>query len=158
MKPRIVRLGAFHVVGVRERFVPGRIERIPVLWDEFIRRAATVPHRIDGVHYGVCVDATDRATGEKAFLYTAGVGVESVGEVPEGMSATTVPAATYAVFTHRGSIRDFGRTVQAIWREWIPASGLVPTRAPDFERYDERFRMDADDSEVDVYVPVTATI
>jgi AraC family transcriptional regulator len=72
------------------------------------------------------------------------------------MSGLTVPGGTFAVFTHRGTMPSFGKTIAAIWREWIPASGLKPTHAPDFERYDGRFQHDSPASEMDVYVPVVA--
>lgn len=152
MKPRIVEVAGFQVVGMRERFVPPDLWGIPALWQRFAGRADEVPDRIDGVHYGVCVD--DSKPGAPAFLYFAATGVRSIGRVPEGMSATTVPGGTFAVFTHKGPISGFSKTVHAIWRDWLPASGLKPTGAPDFELYDERFKMEAPDSEVDVYVPV----
>ncbi len=154
MKPRIVEHGAFHVVGVRERFLPGKIEGIPALWDRFVRRIDEIDDRIDGVHYGVCVD--DSAAGSPGFFYSAATGVKSIGRVPEGMSATTVPAGTFAVFTHKGPITTFSKTIQSVWREWLPASGLMPTGASDFELYDERCTMESPESEVDIYVPVTA--
>jgi AraC family transcriptional regulator len=70
------------------------------------------------------------------------------------MVAFTVPAGRYAVFTHRGPIADFHLTVRKIWKEWLPASGLEPTGAPDVEVYDERFKLHEADSECDMLVPV----
>ena len=163
MKPRIVVCEAFHVVGLRERFLPGKVEGIPMLWDRFIRRAGEVQSAIPGVTYGVCVSdrhygtsASGEAGAAPAFDYTAGIGVTSLDAIPQGMSGVTVPGGTFAVFTHHGTMPGFHKTIAAIWREWIPASGLKPTGAPDFERYDERFRHASPTSEMDVYVPVVA--
>ena len=155
MKPlNVVERAAFHVIGVRERFVPGKIERIPLLWDQFIRRADEIANQVPCVHYGVCIDDREGPTSAPGFFYIAGVGVTSLDVMPAGMAGFTVPAGTYAVFTHKGPIADLHQTIAAIWREWLPASGLTTTGAPDFELYDERFKMQSPDSEVDVYVPV----
>jgi AraC family transcriptional regulator len=79
---------------------------------------------------------------------------KSTADPPPGMVAFTVPSARYAVFTHRGPIADFHRTVAKIWKEWLPASGLKPTGAPEIEVYDERFHLEREDSECDMCVPV----
>jgi AraC family transcriptional regulator len=154
---RIVERPAFHVVGVRGRFAPGKTEGIPVLWNRLIPRLAEIPDRArPDVSYGVCVGVEPAAGAAAEFDYTACVEVTSLRRVPDGMVGFTVPAGTYAVFTHRGHITGIGATTQRVWREWMPAAGLKPTGAPDFELYDERFCMDAPGSEVDIYVPVVA--
>lgn len=152
MQPKIVERPAFHVVGLRERYQVGKPFGIPAQWDRFSHRRGEVEGAIPDVFYGVCVDDT---TGtDRGFFYIAGMGVTSLDRVPEGMVGLTVPGGTFAVFTHKGPITSFSNTVQAIWKEWLPASGLKPTGAPDYELYDKRFRMESPDSEVDVYVPV----
>ena len=154
MEPRIEERGAFDVVGMRERFVHPDVSGIPALWERFIRRRDEVDARIEGATYGVCAD--DSASGRPGFLYTAAIGVAEQGRVPAGMVAFTVPGGPFAVFVHRGPISKFGDTVQALWRRWLPASGLKPTGAPDFEVYDARFKGEEPDSEVEIWVPVVA--
>jgi AraC family transcriptional regulator len=154
MEFKIVEREAFHVVGMTQRFTPGKIDGIPALWQRFIVRAREIPDAVPGVHYGVGVD--DRRDGEPGFLYTAGAGVASVGELPVGMNAVTVPAGRYAVFTHRGPVTHLAKTIVAVWNHWLPKSGHKARSAPDFERYDARFKMNSPDSEVDLYVPVEA--
>lgn len=152
MEPKIVERGAFQVVGMTQRFTPGKMDGIAALWDRFIHRAGEVADAVPGVHYGVGVD--DRREGEPGFLYTAGTAVASVGRIPIGMNAVTIPAGRYAVFTHRGPVTLLAKTVVAVWHQWLPSSGYKARHAPDFERYDERFKMHSPDSEVDLYVPI----
>ena len=154
MEHRIERREAFHVVGVRERFEPGKIDGIPALWHRFLAISENVPDEIAGAHYGVCIDDRDPAAGAPGFFYMACTGVTSLERVPEGMVGYTVPAGKYAVFTHRGPISTFARTITKIWREEIPAAGLKTTGAPDLEVYGERFRGESPESEVEVWVPV----
>jgi AraC family transcriptional regulator len=105
--------------------------------------------------YGVSICAADPAgVSTRAFDYIACVQVASPDRAPEGMRGFTVPAGTFAVFVHRGPISKFADTLHKIWGEWIPAAGLRPTGAPDFERYDDRFRGGAEDSEFEVWVPI----
>jgi len=152
MEPKIVEREAFHVVGITQRFTPGKIDGIPALWDRFVLRAAEVTDAVPGVHYGVGVE--DRRDGEPGFLYTAGTGVSAVTRVPQGMNAVEIPAGRYAVFTHKGPVTHLARTIVAVWHQWLPRSGLKARHAPDFECYDRRFKMNHPDSEVDLYVPI----
>jgi AraC family transcriptional regulator len=152
MQPKIVERQAFHVVGMTQRFTPGKIDGIPALWDRFILRAGEIEGIVPGVHYGIGAD--DRRPGDPGFLYTAGAGVTSLGPVPEGMNVITVPAGRYAVFTHRGPVTHFAKTIVSVWNHWLPASGHKARHAPDFECYDARFKMNSPDSEVDLYIPI----
>ena len=153
MKPRIVEHAAFHAVGMQGRFVPGKVEGIPALWDRFVRREGEIRDAVPGTSYGVCTD--DSSPGAPGFHYTACVGVTSLAHVPEGMVGLHVPGATCAVFAHKGPISKFHQTMQSIFGEWIPASGLKPSGAPVFELYDhERYKGEDPESEFDVYVPV----
>jgi len=153
-KPRFVEKPEFHVVGLRERFTPATIPQIPRLWERFVARRAEIRGAIGDTKYGVCWYDPEAPREEGAFFYASSVGVRRGTTPPEGLVAITVPAGRYAVFTHRGPISEIAKTVVAAWREWLPAAGLKPSGAPDFELYDERFRGEEPDSEVDLYIPV----
>ena len=156
MEPRIAHRTAFNVVGMAERFTPATSSRIPELWTRFVARIDEVPHRRGVETYGVCVDA-DPASGEEAgFTYVAGVEVERIESVPDGMIALTVPAGRYAVFTHEGHISRLKDTVKQIWGRWLPASPYGLVRRPDFEQYDARWDPQTGLGEIDVWVPIAA--
>lgn len=154
MEPRIVRRPAFLVVGMAGRFTTATTSRIPELWERFAPRMADVPHRRGTHTLGVCVDADPGTIDDAGFTYVAGVEVERVGDLPDGMIALTLPANAYAVFTHAGHLSRLPDTVKQVWGRWLPALRYRHVTAPDFELYDERFDPVTGDGEMDIYVPV----
>jgi AraC family transcriptional regulator len=154
MTPKIVSRPAFHVVGLRGRFVPGTASQIPQLWNRFVPLLDSVPDRDRATSYGVMVADKAGERGEPALEYTACVEVPSLANVPDGMVGFTVPANTYAVFTHDGHVSKIGQTCDAIWGQWLPNSNLEPAMAPEFESYDERWNPATGEGPVDIYIPV----
>jgi AraC family transcriptional regulator len=160
MEPRIVRRPALHLVGMRGRFardttsqIPA-LSQIPELWGRFAPRMAGIAGRRDReTSYGVCAAGKDER-GVDALEYTAAVEVEALTPPPADMVSMTLPAATYAVFTHTGPIAGIGATWDAIHDRWLPAAGLTKTDAPDFETYDERWDPATGTGPVDIYVPI----
>ena len=148
MDHRIETRAAFHVTGLQRRFVPGPLASaaIPKLWGIFAPIMDTIAG-CRGTHsVGVCeiIEPSTAPTagaeaGASPFRYTAGVETGADDPIPDGMVRVAVPGGRFAVFTHRGPISTFGETIAEIWLRAIPAAGLKPTGAPDFELYDERF-------------------
>lgn len=153
--PGLVERGAFTVVGLQHRFGDDTQLAIPGLWERFAERTAAVgrPHGA----YGVIFDP-DPANG--AFQYMAGMppvdGLDGVAD----LRALHIPANTYAVFRmtlDAGPVHpQILAANEAVWAEWLPASGLEAVEAPDFEYYDARFRPGEGGSVVDYHVPVSA--
>jgi len=155
MEPRIVRRPAFHAVGMAGHFTPSTTSRIPELWEGFVRGPiADVPHRRGTHTLGVCVDAAAMSGEDCGFTYVAGVEVDRIDEVPTGLVALTVPASTYAVFTHSGHISRFPDTVKQVFGHWLPASPYTHVPTPDFELYDERWDPATGNGDIDVWVPI----
>jgi AraC family transcriptional regulator len=155
MEPRITRRPAFHVVGMAGHFTPATTSRIPELWERFARGPMLqVPNRRGDHTLGVCVDADPDTIEEAGFTYVAGVEVDRIDAVPDGMIAMTIPANAYAVFTHSGHISRLPDTVKQIWGHWLPSSSHVHMPAPDFELYDERWDPTTGEGDIDVYVPI----
>jgi AraC family transcriptional regulator len=155
MQPRIVRRPAFHAIGRAGHFTPATTSRIPELWEGFVRGPMqSVPNRRGQHTLGLCIDA-DPATVEQAgFTYVAAVEVDRIDDVPAGMVALTVPASTYAVFTHSGHISRLPDTVKQVWGHWLPASPYRHVPTADFELYDERWDPTTGNGEIDLYVPI----
>ena len=57
--------------------------------------------------------------------------VAPAGEV----GVKTIPAGRYAVFLHSGPYENFSATYDAIYRDWLPASGEQLRDQPSFELY-----------------------
>ena len=64
-----------------------------------------------------------------------------------------IPEQRYAVFTHRGPVSNIRATWEAI-HQWLPTSGYKRLRAPDFERYGEKFDARSKSGWVEIWVPV----
>jgi AraC family transcriptional regulator len=156
VKHRIVSLPAFDVVGLTGRFTPATIPEIPALWGRFVPRVGEIHGRRTDATYGLCRANVPHGAEGVAFEYTAGVAVDRPGRVPAGLSAFTVSAATYAVFTHEGHISTIGATFDAIHGGALAAAGLAEAPGYELERYDERWDPRTGTGPVDIYVPIAA--
>jgi AraC family transcriptional regulator len=152
MEPRIVEKDAFTLVGMIY-FGDNANGEIPKLWGEFNRKAGQIPNQAGGGAYGFCF--TPEGAPTPNFWYMAALPVSQVGEVPSDMVVKPIPAHTYAVFTHRGSVASLGETYARAYQTWLPNSEYELAAAFDFELYDERFApQDEAHSELDIYLPV----
>ena len=103
----------------------------------------------EGVYYN--------CTGGQISEYMFGASLP-LEDILMDMVGKTLPANTYAVFTHRGSLTKLGLTCQYIYGKWLPNSDYVLAGEYDFEHYDQRFQgTDNENTEFDIYVPVKAT-
>jgi len=135
MEPKFVDKEAFHVIGINGTYSRSTAQDIPTLWQQFIPQIPTIPNRVClKSTYGVC-----HPINPDEFDYIAAVAVAHLDHIPKDMVGHTLPAMDYAVFTHKGHIRDFAKTVSYIWATWFPNSGFETPGTTDFEHYDERF-------------------
>lgn len=154
MEPEIRELESFVVAGLREHFDEETKHRIPALWERFLPLLLEIPHQLPGT-YGLCTNANP---ADGSVDYVAGVAVERVDRLPEGVIAESVPRQTYAVFRH--SVRsldlhaELQPTLRWIWGTWLPASDFEYLAGPDFERYPAGFDPGKPDMYVDIAVPV----
>jgi AraC family transcriptional regulator len=160
MDHRIVRLPSFHVVGLQGSFTPRTTSEIPALWSAFVPRIPAIPRRRGTATFGLCRPSADGPGAPPRFEYTAGVEVDALAAPPAGLATVTVPASTYAVFTHDGPVSGIGRTFDAIHGAGagggaLAAAGLEPAPGYEFERYDERWDARTASGPVDIYVPVS---
>lgn len=153
MQPRIEDKAAFTVVGFHS-FGENQQGEIPALWHRLLPVHESIPGRMkDEPLVGLCWSEADPR--EKSFHYLAGAVVSSTADIPEGMEVKEVPARRYAVFTHTGPLAGLRDTFEKIYDEWLPLANLDPDcDGIDFEYYGERFKGDAPDSELDLYIPL----
>lgn len=127
---------------------------IPALWGKYVPRGQEINSRISDADLGVCFDpGKDKSHPDECF-YIAGTEVKNTDQIPEGMMTMTVPAGRYAIFTHKGAIDKLRMTMKYIYGSWLPKSGEKLRDAPDLEIYDQRFKPDSENSELDIYIPV----
>jgi AraC family transcriptional regulator len=123
------------IAGLGERYTWESGAAIPGQWQRFHQSVANLPGRIGQVAYGVCCNGDDAGN----FDYIAGVEVPDFSDLPRDFSRVRIPEQKYAVFAHGDHISTIRRTINTIWNQWLPASGLKAADAPTFERYDANF-------------------
>ena len=150
MNSRIVQLGPLHLVGLRGVFTPATIPQIPALWGQFVPRIAEIKNRRPDATFGTC-----RMIPTRELEYTAAVEVTQPGPAPQGMTAYTLPAGAFVVFTHEGHIKDIGKTWDLIWDRWMKEAGHRHRDGEhDFERYDSRWNPETGEGPVDIHIAV----
>ncbi len=161
LTPEIIELEAMTIIGMQS-LISMKCNLIPQLWDRFMSRENEIKNRAEApkAAFGVSYDMRDVSSeGEKSvyeFFHLVGTPASSVEHIPEGMSYKQIPAHKYAKFTHNGSLAGLQKTYDAIFSQWLPQSGYeYDASACDLEWYDERFKIDSDESEFDIYVPIT---
>src|SRR5450755_3497221 len=139
------------VAGIGERYTwESGGPAIPGRWQRFHQSVEKIPGRIGQVAYGVCCNGDDAGN----FDYIAGVEVSDFSDLPREFSRVRIPEQRYAVFAHRDHISTIRRTVNTIWNQWLPASGLKAADAPNFERYDANFDSLTGNGGLEIWVPV----
>lgn len=145
-----------HLVGLPSRLSGMEAERnrighlLQPLWDRFLLRVGELPGRIRSTALGVI-----RTADPDQLEYVAAVEVPGPPPaVPRGMAYVCVPAATWAIFSHRGATKDLDRTVNYVYACWLLQSGRAHSYGPDLEVYDERFVPGSEDSIVDYAIPL----
>jgi AraC family transcriptional regulator len=137
------------VAGLGERYTWESGAAIPGQWHRFQQSVHDIPRRIGNVTYGVCCNADDAGN----FDYIAGVEVADFSDLPREFSRVRIPEQRYAVFTHRDHIPTIRRTINTIWNQWLPSSGLKAADAPNFERY-ENFDPATGNGGIEIWVPI----
>jgi len=116
MEPRIITRESFFVMGVVGHF-QSATENFEPLWNEYMKVHQQIePWSISGGYYGIYLSA-DHA---RPIDYLAGLAVQQLVKVPDGLQACEVPKALYAVF--ECSFKDIGSAYNFIWEQWLQLS------------------------------------
>lgn len=133
--PRIETLPSVRFAGITRRYDCRSPGGIPDQWQSFGPMIPGFPGVASDAAFGVCYNFDQ----EGFFDYMTAVMVNGKAPLPEDCTQLEIPAATYAVFAHRGHIAGIRGTISAIWSSYVPKSGLKPTNGPTFERYGPEF-------------------
>ncbi|MBF4695721.1 GyrI-like domain-containing protein [Fusibacter ferrireducens] len=117
------------------------------LWKVFMKRYQEVEHTASEVMYGISYDYS----GDGKFSYLAGVEVDTVTQLPNGMILKEIPGRKYAVFTFRDQLSKMPAFFDQIYNVYLPENNLTADLDISFEYYDERF---SKTGECDIYIPV----
>jgi len=159
VKPRMVNLDAFEVMGIEARTnnaaEAGPNGLIPKLWQRVTQPHALdgIPDRLDQNIYAVYTDYASDANGD--YTLVLGAKVRSGTKTPAGIAVKSVPSGRYAVFT--SDVGPVTTVVVETWKQiWSyyqsPVNGQRGYRV-DFEVYDQR-AADPKHAQVDIYIGV----
>lgn len=138
-------------VGLAQRHPFEKPQDIPAQWQDFMAtKYAAIPHKRQGMPIGMSNGPDDDGN----FEYICAAEVETFATTPRGLIEIEVPARRYAVFAHDGHVSAIGATYNAIWNEWLPASGEKPANAPCIERHRAAFNPQTGMGGVDIWIPL----
>lgn len=146
MKCQIIELKPTKVIGIVYKGKNANGE-IPEMWNVFNIRFKEIKNPDMSKFYGLCYDLSTAG----AFTYMAGLGVDTVEEIPNGMELQEIPGGKYAIFTFKDHISQIGTFWDEIYKVGLKANNLEPLNSMTFELYDERFQLNG---ECDIYIPV----
>lgn len=153
MEPKFVEKDAFNVMGFSLRGNPMTMNHKGA-WDEFMKYYDKVMEfSIERGYYGVYFGVE----GEEGVVeLIAGMAVDNVDEVPQGLAMREVSKASYAVF--ECNMNTLGQTWGYIYGEWLPKSQQYEN-AEDathacFELYPPDFSSES--SSLFIYTPIRA--
>ncbi len=154
MEPMIKELPGMKVVGIEYTGLNQNGE-VQQLWEEFNSYMNEIRDKVEPyLALGVCTNM--RPDG--SYTYVAGYAVTVIAQPPPGMVSRSTPPARYAIFTHHGQLfdvpNDLHSTYNYIFTDWLPASGYTYSGSPTLEWYDTRFKLESDESELDICIPI----
>lgn len=162
MQPIFIDLPEIKTAGLGTRFIsilsPNKNNAavIPQLWHNFIQQIGNIPNKTNQATLGLVemLPASEPKSDPAEMFYLAVAPVSTFDGIPANFLKRTLPAGRYAKFTHVGKLDGLGKTMNFIYREWLPASVEKLRNAPHVEWYDGRFDPMSDRSEFDILLPI----
>lgn len=151
-EPQVIIRKEFHVIGMEfETTVRDNIdnETIPAFWQEvFIPRMGEIKHIVDK-KYSMGIERE----AEGKLYHFACFEVEKIEDVPEGMSARTIPAGKCLVFRvgEASTAKDTEEFFEYLYGTWFPRSGYEPDGDYEYEIYEY---VSEEVGIIDHYIPV----
>ena len=145
------------IVGIRTQFFSidseknNIAQKLPALWANFLSRLPEIPNALDDVCFGVLYRI---AENDEQLNYIAGVQVNDIQSIPDGMEALVIPESRYALFTHRGEVAQLDTTVDYIYSNWLLKSGHRHSYSPDLEIYGQDYHPSSKDSIIHYAIPI----
>lgn len=146
---RFERAGAMTIGGLSERYTFENRVKIPMQWERFEEHLGKVPGQIGKNAYGVCWNMSG-----SGFEYLSGVEVKAGAALPADFKTVQVAAHEYVVLTHADHVSTIGNTIDKIWNNWVPQSGLKVAPDPCFERYTEAFNPHTGMGGMEIWIPI----
>lgn len=152
MNYRIVKKEAFKIVGISmplEKELEKNFEMVPQMWGK-AAMDGTIPKLLEMANTEIKgILGVSTCNDKEDWKYY--IAAASTLEVPEGMEAFEVPAATWAIFRGEGKMLGIQELECKIVTDWLPTSGYEYANAPDIEVY---FNSDPEHAIYEVWIPI----
>lgn len=145
------------IAGLSQNYLFNKPMNPSAQWQQLGPHLDNIPGQKENVAYGLCFDMDSG----KGIEYVCGVEVSEdtdASDLPKEFELKRLSSFTYAVFDHEGHVSGIQQTCDAIWKNWIPASGYdKPAEANFFfERYGEEYDAKAGKGDIEIWIPVEA--
>ncbi|MBN9008545.1 MAG: AraC family transcriptional regulator [Rhizobiales bacterium] len=143
--------GTILAVGLARHHPFGVTPEIPAQWQQFMGTMFdSIPNKIPGIPIAISGGMDDDGN----FEYICAAEVTTFGKTPHGLIEVTLPPQRYAVFAHDRHVSEIGATYNAIWNDWLPASGERAANAPCIERHLPTFNPQTGMGGVEIWIPI----
>ena len=125
------------------------------LWSSFMPRRKEILNTIGTDLYNIQINPENfDFYPNTPFVKWAAVAVTNFDLVPEGMEVLEIPQGLYAVFNYKGDQSNVAAFFNAIYTEWLPASGYELGNHPQFEILGEKYKNNDPNSEEEIWIPI----
>lgn len=150
-KPRLRQNGPLLLAGLNQTYRFNQTVNLPAQWQRFASHHGLIPGQVTAVSYGLC-----HSMNTEGFQYLCGVEIAHGENLAEGLTCRALPLRHYAVFNHNDHVSIIRNTIDAIWRQWLPASKYSADQQAGFfyERYGETFDPVTGFGDIEIWIPI----
>lgn len=157
MQPRIETLPEKKLVGKSLRMSSAN-NRTAELWRSFMPGRKMIKNTVGSELFSMQVydkslDFKD-FNPQTEFTKCAMIETSEFENIPEDMETRILYGGLYAVFVHKGMAKDFLKTSQYIFSQWLPNSDYVLDQREHFELLGEKYNPTDDKSQEEVWIPI----
>lgn len=157
MQPRIETLSEKKLVGKSMKMSLAN-DNTRELWGSFMPEKKKVKNTIGTELFSMQIydDSLDFNDFNPQTVFTkyAMVETSSLDNIPEGMETHIIKGGLYAVFLHKGLAKEFPKTAQYIFGQWLPNSEYVLDQREHFELLGAKYSPTSKNSEEEVWIPI----
>lgn len=128
------------------------------LWKSFMTKKSAITNTIGTVLYSIQVYDNlhyfENFNPETKFTKWATIEVASFEKIPKDFSSFTIESGLYAVFLHKGTVKEFQQTFKYIFSQWLPHSTYELDDRPHFELLGEKYKNNDPNSEEEIWIPI----
>jgi len=157
MQPRIEILPEKKLVGKSLRMSLAN-NKTAELWRSFMPERKLIKNTVSSELFSMQVydkslDFKD-FNPQTEFTKCAMIETSEYENIPEDMETRILDSGLYAVFVHKGMAKDFPKTSQYIFSQWLPNSDYELDQREHFELLGAKYNPTDENSEEEVWIPI----